>query len=81
MSKTTRTYKGYTIVAKTDPATYFYDERISCVPEELPHVAEIYYPDGSFMQWVSAPQGKFASMRSAALCVNDYLNSDWYQEF
>lgn len=73
-----RTYKGYKIVAKTDPDTYFYDERISCVPHELPQVAEVYYPDGTFMLWTSSPHGKYASMRNAARCIHDYLDSSWY---
>lgn len=71
-----RTYKGFKIVGKTDPCTFFNDSRISIVPHELPCVAEIYYPDGCFMQWVSSSYGfgVWNAVRNAASAINEYLD-------
>ncbi len=66
-------YKGFAIIGKTDPATFFSDPNVSIVPDDLEWVAEIYYPGGGFMQWVSAPEGVRASVESTKHCIDEYL--------
>lgn len=63
------TYKGYSIVGKTDPDSYYSD-----VPNDLDNAAEIYYPDGVFMSWVSQPGKVGVSMKSAESVIEEYLN-------
>lgn len=74
------TYKGFIIVGKTDSATFYNNARVSIVPQELTNVAEIYYADGGFMQWVSSPRGILPSVMGAKYCIDEYLNPhDEYQ--
>lgn len=66
----TRTYKGYMIVGKVYWADFHRD-----VPDDFWWVAEIYYPDGTFMTWIQSPAGIAASMIGAAKTVSLYLSS------
>lgn len=71
-------YRNFNIVIKTDPSTYYADEAVAVVPSELPHVAEIYYDDGTFMSWVSTPEAKDLE-ESAMDVIDDCL--DGHEEY
>lgn len=63
-----QTYKGFTLKGKINRRTYAPE-----VPQERPWVAEIYYPDGKLMNWISCPDGLYASMRLAAAGISECL--------